>query len=132
MISKRVEHKFIDYRNAFNRLKEAIDINIENDIIVDGVIQRFEFTYELAWKVMKSYLEYEGIQDLISPRATIKAAYKFGIIEDGDAWIAMMMDRNRTSHIYDEKMALKIYKNIKSDYIKLLESILIKIDKLVS
>lgn len=58
---KRLLQRFEDFENAFRRLKEAFDINIENDIIIDGIMQRFEFTFELAWKLIKDYLAYEGI-----------------------------------------------------------------------
>ncbi|WP_235603250.1 HI0074 family nucleotidyltransferase substrate-binding subunit [Thermoanaerobacter sp. YS13] len=61
MIEKRLLQRFEDFKNAFMRLKEAFDINIENDIIIDGIIQRFEFTFELAWKLIKDYIAYEGI-----------------------------------------------------------------------
>ena len=85
------------------RLDEATKLEALNDIVYDGVIQRFEFTFELSWKLMKSFLEYMGITDLRSPRATIREAYAYGLIEDGDKWIDMLVDRNKTSHLYDEE-----------------------------
>jgi nucleotidyltransferase substrate binding protein (TIGR01987 family) len=80
---------------------------------------------------MKSYLEYEGIEEITIPRSTIKCAFKHSLIEDGDEWIDMMLDRNRISHIYDEKLALEIYNNIKSHHVKLLGDLLYKMDEIL-
>lgn len=131
MLRDRLDERYEDYKNAYKRLKESTQLEINNDIIVDAVIQRFEFTFEMGWKLMKIYLEYEGIQDAQSPRSTIKAAFKHGLIKDGDEWIGMMLDRNRTSHVYDEKTALEIYNNVKQNYVFLLEKLLKKIEELV-
>ena len=92
--------------------------DITDDIIIDGIIQRFEFTFEQSWKVMKSYLEEQGIIDeSISPRSTIKIAHKHKIILDGEIWIEMMLDRNRTSYMYDETIARKIVERIRKSNI---------------
>lgn len=131
MLRDRLNERFTDYQNAYKRLKESTELDESNDIIVDAVIQRFEFTFEMSWKLMKIYLEYEGIQDAQSPRSTIKAAFKHGLIENGDEWIGMMLDRNRTSHVYDEKTALEIYNNVKKDYVFLLEKFVKKIQELL-
>lgn len=131
MLRDRLEERFNDFRKAFKRLKESTQIEIENDIVIDGVIQRFEFTFEQSWKLMKLYLEYEGIEELKSPRSTIKEAFKYELIEDGDAWIDMMIDRNKTSHVYDEETAFQIYNSIKSNHVKLLEKLLNKMEELL-
>lgn len=114
--------KMDDLDRALSRLKESLARDPEkDDIVIDATIQRFEFTYELSWKLMKSYLEYTGVIELSSPRSTIKAAFKAGIITDGELWLKMLDDRNRTSHTYDEATALDIYTNIKKIYITLLD-----------
>ncbi|MFL8938365.1 HI0074 family nucleotidyltransferase substrate-binding subunit [Rossellomorea oryzaecorticis] len=76
---------------------------------------------ELSWKLLKSYLEYNGVTDISSPRSTIKTAFKEGLIKDGELWLKMLEDRNRTSLTYDEATALDIYNNIKHAYITLLD-----------
>nr|WP_317852018.1 nucleotidyltransferase substrate binding protein [Paraclostridium sp. AKS73] len=87
-------------------------------MIIDGIIQRFEFTFEQAWKVMKLYLEDQGILDeALAPRSTIRCAFKHKLITDGDIWIEMMLDRNRTSHMYDETTARNIVKLVEAKYI---------------
>ncbi|WP_059106160.1 nucleotidyltransferase substrate binding protein [Shouchella shacheensis] len=98
------------------RLEEGTKKQIDDDIIYDGVIQRFEFTFELSSKLMKVFLQYTGINELKSPRSTIKEAYTYGLIENGDQWIDMMIDRNKTSHLYDEEEAKLIYQKVKHTY----------------
>lgn len=120
MNKERLFEKLSDYKRASKRLVEGTKIKIDDDIVYDGVIQRFEFTFELSWKLMKMFLEYMGISKLRSPRATIREAYAYGLIKDGEQWIDMMIDRNKTSHMYDEEEAKLIYQKIKNTYSKLL------------
>lgn len=118
-MGKKLDERKSDYINALSRLQEALNKDISDDIIIDGIIQRFEFTFEQSWKVMKLYLEDQGVLDeALAPRSTIRVAFKHKIIADGDIWIEMMLDRNRTSHMYDEDTAKEIVKRIKDTYIK--------------
>lgn len=120
---KRYEERKQELLSATKRLKEALQEK-ENDIIIDGTLHRFEFTFELAWKTMKDYLEYSGIIDGIgSPREIIKTAFANGIIDDGENWIKMMLARNSLSHLYDEKKSREIYTEIKENYIDLFEKL---------
>ncbi|KYO64116.1 nucleotidyltransferase substrate binding protein [Thermovenabulum gondwanense] len=119
---ERIVERFNDFKNALQRLEEGINFEPSNEIVIDGVIQRFEFTFELAWKLLKDILEYEGIE-VKSPRSAIKESYKAGLVSDGEAWIDMMIDRNKTSHVYDEKEAKAIYNKIKSFYMGLLKEL---------
>ncbi|MFV9511777.1 nucleotidyltransferase substrate binding protein [Tepidibacillus sp. LV47] len=134
MTKERLLERFQDFKNALERLKESLQIeayqDIIQDIIIDGVIQRFEFTFELSWKLMKLFLEYEGIE-ANSPRSAIRKAYEINMIEDGEAWIDMMIDRNKTSHVYDEEMAKQIYDRIKEVHIINLEKLLNRFEKVI-
>lgn len=122
---ERFEERKRDLIKASNRLEEALSEEI-SDLAIDGVLHRFEFTFELAWKTMKDYLEYQGIIGKIgSPREIIKEAFAAGLIEDGEIWIKMMLSRNELSHLYDEEASREIYNNIKDNY-------MIEIKKLVS
>lgn len=117
-MAKKLDERKNNYFNALNRLEDALKKDLDDDIIIDGIIQRFEFTFEQAWKVMKLYLEDQGILDeALAPRSTIKCAYKHKLIDDGDIWIEMMLDRNRTSHMYDESTAVSIVGHVKDKYI---------------
>lgn len=120
---KRYEERKRELLNATERLKEALKEE-ENEIVIDGTLHRFEFTFELAWKTMKDYLEYSGIIDGIgSPREIIKNAFSNGIIDDGENWLKMMLARNSLSHLYDEEKSREIYLEIKETYINLLEKL---------
>lgn len=115
----RFKERFEEYKKALKRLKEALQEE-KTEIVVDGVLHRFEFTFELAWKLIKSYLEYMGVAETTgSPRETIQNGFKQGIIENGEEWINMMLSRNSLSHIYDEKTSREIYNKIKNNYINL-------------
>ena len=124
---RRFEERKQDLLNATERLKEALKQE-ENDIVID----RFEFTFELAWKTMKDFLEYNGISENIgSPREILRRAFESHLIEDGEEWIDMMLARNSLSHLYDEETSRKIYKEIKEKYIKLLEKLNNKFETLI-
>lgn len=95
-----------------------------------AVIQRFEFTFELSWKLMQAYLNFQGIITS-SPRQVIKETFKMNLLEDSEAWIDMLMDRHRTAHIYDAQEANIIYNKIISQHAHQLQSFLIQIKKTV-
>ena len=114
---KRFIERKQDLTNATKRLKEALEQE-ETDIVIDGVLHRYEFTFELAWKTLKDYLEYLGISlNTGSPREVLKESYSHNLIENGDIWINMMLSRNSLSHLYDEEESRKIYYEIKNKYI---------------
>lgn len=116
MDEKRLKERLEDLGNALERLKESLDLEVTSSVILDGAIKRFEFTYELAWKALKDYLEFQGITEIRSPREAFKEGYKSGITDDGDAWIDMLQDRNLTAHTYNEKAAQEIYVKIKEKH----------------
>lgn len=116
MSKERLKEKFAEYKKAVNKLKEALEEDTSNPLLYDGVTQRFEFTYELAWKLMKLYLEYEGIVTVNSPRSAFKEAFAAGIITEGETWIDMINARNLTVHTYNEQMAKEIYYKVKDKY----------------
>ncbi len=126
---KRYEERKEDYSKALERLVEALEEQ-ETELNIDAVLHRFEFTFELAWKTMKDYLEYIGVIERTgSPREVIKSAFSFGIIENGEEWINMMLARNELSHLYDEETSRKIYYNIKEIYINLLKELKNKLEE---
>lgn len=120
---KKVEN----YLKAVQRLEEANTEylkNIENDVIRDGLIQRFEFTFELAWKASKEYLIDQGFSnDLHFPKQVLRAAYENHMIDNEEAWLKMLDSRNRTSHIYDDEVAAAIAKNITGSFLPVLKKL---------
>jgi len=100
---------------AFTRLEQAAGRAID-DLDRDGVIQRFEFTFELLWKTAKIFLEYEGFR-CVSPRSCIKEGVRREILLEGEVLLDMLEDRNKTTHIYDEHTAKEIFERIKNEYV---------------
>lgn len=128
----KVIDKLGDLEKAVKKLREALKRDAsQDDLVIDAVIQRFEFTYELSWKLMKAYLEYNGNLETTSPRRTIKEAFKDRIIIKGEKWLKMLNDRNRTSHTYDEEIAYEIYMNVKEEYSALFDGLLVEMKKRV-
>ena len=124
---KRYDERKKDFTNAITRLKEGLGEE-PDDLRIDGILQRFEFTFELAWKCMKDYLEKEGVVSNIgSPREIIQLAFKHNIINDGETWIGMMLDRNTLSHMYDESVSREDYERIKTKYINVFVELQTKI-----
>lgn len=115
--------RFSNYRKALIQLGKAVNIvsarlndsTDQNDLMAEGLIQRYEYTHELAWKVMKDYEEYQGITDIMGSRDAIRIALRAGILDD-DRWMDTISDRNLTSHNYDDETAKHIVNNIINVY----------------
>ena len=121
MTIERIRLKAEDYHRALLRLQTALTKEADlDDMYLDATIQRFEFSFELAWKLIKAVLEYEGIE-ANSPRSSIREGWKQGLISDAEAWLDMMEKRNLSSHTYDENAAREIYREVKERYVILLE-----------
>ena len=100
----RWKQRFDNFEKAFLLLKEAAesDLNKLNKLEKEGIIQRFEYTFELAWKTLKDYLESKGVVTKF-PRETLKHSFQTEIIEQGEVWLDMLEKRNLLAHTYDEK-----------------------------
>ena len=109
------------YKKAVIRFDEVLQ-QPKNDFIRDSAIQRFEFTYELAWKVMKAYLQEKGAQDIRFPKDVIRSAFQAGLVPDDPTWLKMVDTRNKTSHLYKEAMAEQVYLELKN-YLPLFKSL---------
>lgn len=122
----KLHEKYAYFTDAVARLREAMDDygKMPLDSIRDGVIQRFEFCTELAWKTMREYLIDQGYTELNSPKAVVKQAFAFGMIQDQAAWIALLNDRNLTSHVYDESTAKLIFNRIEQQHLALFDEAL--------
>jgi len=122
MTIEQVKSKFEDFSRALNKLQIALEKNIEDDeLYLDGLIQRFEFCFELSWKLMQSYLSYEGFE-VNSPRSAIRKSFENEIIFDVGGWLDMLESRNLSTYTYNKETAKEIYKNVAEKYIFLLEN----------
>ena len=107
-------HVLSSFEIALARLLEALEAE-ETALNRDAAIQRFEFSYELMWKSLKHKLKDLGIA-CMSPKSCMKEAFKQGWIQDEALWLAMLHDRNLTTHTYDEALARKVYRNLSTYY----------------
>lgn len=128
---RKLEDRFTQYKNVVEKLEEVIETYNDNNsrIIVDAMIQRFEFCVELSWKLLKDYLLKENVGDFNSPRSVMKEAYKMGLITEGELWLDMLEDRNLTSHTYDEIVANTIRDNILNIHYTLLKKLKEKMEE---
>jgi nucleotidyltransferase substrate binding protein (TIGR01987 family) len=133
----RWEQRFSNFNKALLKLEESVNyINhnfldkedglddedlgyIVDELIKEGLIQRFEYTHELAWNVMKDYALFQGNSTIGGSRDATREAYKLQIIENADVWMDMIQSRNKTYHTYNEEIANEIYDKIIHEYSQL-------------
>lgn len=124
----RWKQRFENFDKSYKLLKKYSNKPITTELERAGIIQFFEMTFELAWKVLKDYLESEGYT-VKSPRETVKQAFQIGVIDNGHVWIDALSNRNLTTHTYDEELANKMTNEILSAYIPELEKMYDKLSK---
>lgn len=111
----RWKQRFGNYTQALQTLRRAVELAGSRELSEleqQGLIQGFEFTHELAWNVLKDYLEEQGIVGIVGSKDATRHAFKNGLLADGDAWMDMIKARNQTSHTYNINIAEDIAKNI--------------------
>lgn len=121
--------RFRNFNKAFLQLKKFIDKKNLNELEEQGLIKSFEYTYELAWNMLKDYFEFQGNNNLNGSRDAINEAFKTGTISDGEGWMNMFKDRNRTSHTYNESTAKEISDNIFRQYFGLFNQLKQEMEK---
>jgi len=129
----RWKQRFQNYQKAFLTIKKAVELSASReltDLEKQGFIQGFEFTFELAWNVMKDYLEDHGVTGLIGSKDTVRHAFNKGLIGDGQIWMDMIRDRNLASHSYDEKTAEGLVVAIQESYFNQFVELAIKFGSL--
>lgn len=115
---------FQNYEKAFYRLSRAIDVvkaTPDDDLLQSGLVKTYEYTFELAWKTLKDYLELEGFL-LRSPRGTIRQGFQSGYITNAEDWLQALSDRNLTVHIYDDEIISRVLKDIFERYFFILQT----------
>jgi nucleotidyltransferase substrate binding protein (TIGR01987 family) len=113
--------RFDNYKKALEQLNDAIEVMNErslSNLEKQGLVQAFEFTHELSWKVLKDFLEYRGATDLYGSRDVVRRAFSLGILEEGEIWMNMIKSRNLTSHTYNEDVVDEIIGVVHSQYVK--------------
>ena len=127
-----VRTKRDNYLRAVQRLGEALEEYAANptDTVRDGVIQRFEFTFDLAWKSLKEYMQDQGATTPLQfPKQVLREAYAAELIDDEGVWLDMLNARNQTSHIYDDHTAAVIAAKIQNAYLPELQKLAARWEK---
>lgn len=131
----RWAQRFSNYVKALDKLRQSVEYinhnlidkddepiededagNVLDEMIKEGLIQRFEYTHELAWNVMKDYAEYQGNSNVGGSRDATREAFQLNLITTGQVWMDIISSRNKTSHTYNEVTANEIYAKILNDY----------------
>jgi nucleotidyltransferase substrate binding protein (TIGR01987 family) len=116
----RWRQRFQNFRKAFSQLSKAAALAQQRELTEleqQGLIQAFEFTHELAWNTLKDFLESRGRLNLFGSKDATREAFGAGLIENGDAWLQMIENRNEATHTYDEETADEIADAILSRYV---------------
>lgn len=112
---QRLEN-FCRARQSLVEAVELVQVRELSNLEKQGMIQAFEFVFELAWNVMKDYFYHQGNPDITGSRDAIRTAFKAGLIVDGEGWMQMINSRNQTSHTYDEVIANQLCQLIEHQY----------------
>lgn len=122
-LDTRWKQRFANFQRAFLLLREAIELdpNSLSQLEKEGIIQRFEYTFELAWKTLKDKMEHDGIVlEQISPKAVVRQAFAAKYVDTPEIWLKMIGDRNLMSHTYDFSRFEAIIQSIRSHYLPVL------------
>lgn len=114
-VDVRWKQRFENFQKAYLFLEKAVEKESYDDLQKAGLVQSFEFTFELSWKTIKDYLEAKGMP-IPYPRDVLKEAFKSGLIKDGHLWIKMLEKRNELSNVYDGELAEKAIDIIRLQY----------------
>lgn len=116
----RSQQRFSNFCKALKRYEEGLQPTMSR-LEEEGLIQRFEYTFELAWKTLQDLLQERGYGNVRGPRPVIEQAFQDGIITNGPVWMEMLKARNETTHLYDEAIFSRISKSVKGNFLQNLQ-----------
>lgn len=112
----RWRQRFLNYSKAVRQLTRFIEKGDLNEFEEQGLIQSFEYTYELAWNTLKDLFEEQGESNILGSRDAFRLAFKRGLVDNGGVWMDMIRSRGLTSHTYNEALAGAISNSIRTSY----------------
>lgn len=115
----RWQQRFSNYQKVLAQLRKFVSQNTLSELEQQGLIQCFEYTHELAWSTLKDFLEYRGHTALFGSKDATREAFKLGLITNGEVWMEMIQDRNRSVHTYNLDTANSVAFNIKQYFFPL-------------
>lgn len=117
-MNSKISEKFENFYKALQKLNEIQEKPTFSDLEKTGIIQRFNFTIELAWKTLEEMLEFEGnLEQIRGSKDVLRIALKRGLIHDGDLWMEMMEEHNMMAYIYDESKLASVFNRIKASFV---------------
>ncbi len=119
----RWKQRFNNFKKALGQFEEAIKADSKDRLAQEGLIQRFEYTFELAWKCLQDLLQERGFEEIRGPKPVLQQAFQDGLIQEGVLWMEMLRARNEASHIYDEKVFLEIYDKARNQFLAPLQGL---------
>ncbi|MDO9052954.1 MAG: nucleotidyltransferase substrate binding protein [Gallionella sp.] len=131
----RWQQRFANFQKALLQLRSAVELSEQrklSNLEKQGVIQAFEFTHELAWNVLKDYLQDQGNQNIRGSKDATREAFKVELIADGEQWMAMIQSRNISSHTYDEHTAEQLVSVIIGSYFPLFVALQTEMEEYLS
>lgn len=129
----RWKQRFKNLKKAFEQFEQAVTLADERELSKlekQGLVQVFEFTHELAWKTLKDFLEYQGDTEVFGSRDATRKAFQLRLIENGDIWMRMIMNRNLTPHTYNEETVDEIVEEIENNYYTAFQKMINKFENL--
>ncbi|MEO5912463.1 MAG: nucleotidyltransferase substrate binding protein [Pelobium sp.] len=112
----RWKQRFKNYQKALRQLEKFLKQKNLNELEEQGLIQAFEYTFELAWNVIKDYLNFQGFTEIMGSRDAFRMAFNRGLIEEGQIWMNMIESRVKSSHTYNEDTAKEVLAEIRNNY----------------
>ena len=123
--------RFNNYKKALSQLQMFVEKGKDLNLMEEqGMIQAFEYTYELAWNTVKDFFESQGESAIYGSRDAIQLAFKRGLIKDGEVWMKMLRDRNRSAHTYNQVIADEISEGILTRYFFAFSDMKIDLEKI--
>ena len=126
----RWKQRFQNLKKSYTNLSKALALKNPDIFQRAGLIHFFSMTFELAWKTMKDFLEYQGFTDVTTPRSAIKKSFEVELLQDGKTWLECLEKRNLMTHVYDEEIAAEVEKLIKNNYFPIIEQFVNKMDSI--
>ncbi len=126
----RWKQRFTNLKKAFSQLQKFIDKLDLNELEKQGLIQAFEYTYELSWNTIKDYYEYQGETGIQGSRDAFRLAIRRELVDEGELWMDMIQSRQKTSHTYNEETANEIAERIFTDYFNLFSQLVEKLEEI--
>ena len=115
----RWKQRFYNFKKAFSQFEKGVNLALTKDLSEledQGLIKAFEFTHELAWKMLKDFLESRGNKDIYGSKDAVRESFRLGLVDNGELWMEMIENRNQTVHTYNLEIAKKIVNAIVHKY----------------